>query len=73
MHRSGIVQRESSSLTSGKTMTGNSVTTVTSAGIQTNPVRQLQQAVPEDMAKEHERELTNPNLIQSIVLLLYPD
>lgn len=41
----------SSSLTSGKTMTGNWVTTVTSAGIQTSQARQLQPAVLEDTAR----------------------
>src|ERR1044072_248181 len=44
------------SLTSGKTMTGNSVTTVTSAGIQTSQARQLQPAVLEDMAKALEHD-----------------
>jgi hypothetical protein len=54
-------------------MTGNSATTVTSAGIQTNPARQLQPAAPEDMAKEHERRLTSSKLVQLTILLLYPD
>ena len=44
------------SLTSGKTMTGNSVTTVTSAGIQTSQARQLQPAVLEDTAKALEHD-----------------
>lgn len=44
------------SLISGKTMTGNSVTTVTSAGIQTNPARQLQPAVLEDTVKVLEHD-----------------
>ena len=44
------------SLTSGKTMTGNSVTTVTSAGIQTSQARQLQPVVLEDTAKALEHD-----------------
>lgn len=48
-HKGGL-----SSLTSGKTMIENSATTVTSAGIQTSPARQLQPAVLEDTVKELE-------------------
>lgn len=45
---------KSRSLTGGKTMTGNSATTATSAGIPTSPARQLQPGVVGDMAKAHE-------------------
>lgn len=43
-------------LTSGKTMTENLVTTITLAGIQTSPPRQLQPAALRDMAKERKHE-----------------
>jgi hypothetical protein len=50
-HKGGLC-----SLTSGKTMTENWVTTVTSAGIQTNQARQLQPAVLEDTEKALEAD-----------------
>jgi hypothetical protein len=53
-------------------MTGNLVTTVTSAGIQTSRARQLQPGVPEDMVKEHERECTSPKLFRLIIFIVIP-
>jgi hypothetical protein len=62
---------EFSLLTSGKTMTGNSATTVTSAGIQTSPARQLQLGVVGDTVKERERELASmkPNRVIDFVVI----
>lgn len=66
-HKGGLC-----SLTSGKTMTGNWVTTVTSAGIQTNPARQLQPAVLEDTAKELEADTSVGGLDDRPFLIVIP-
>lgn len=58
---------KTSSLTGGKTMTGNSVTTATSAGIQTSPARQLQPDAVGDPAKELDLH-PHPRRIQTIIV-----